>query len=155
MWDPSRPKYPPPPKNKKWWKVRKRKSPTRKRLGGVTLNTWISGSYVSLKNSVDIGLWRSLGFYAWTSLYIYFEVYEIPYTRAANDRLLSDPTWSIIWRDSSFYRVCLYAWTVCRRGMQSLSVETHANPAIGSTSLPISFRGNACQSSNRLYIVTY
>ena len=41
-----------------------------KRLGRGTLNTCAKLQGLSLKNGVDVGLWRKLGCYAWTSLYL-------------------------------------------------------------------------------------
>ena len=71
IWDPLRPKYPKKYKTQiSGEKKKKIKIPIRKRLGRGTLNTCAKFQGLSLKNGVDIGLWRNLGFYAWTSLYV-------------------------------------------------------------------------------------
>ena len=64
MWDPLRPKK----KQISGEKKKKKKKPLRKRLGRGTLNTW-KNQGLSLKNGVDVGLWRNSGFCAWTSLH--------------------------------------------------------------------------------------
>ena len=69
IWDPLRPKYPKKYKTQiSGEKKKKRKIPIRKRLGRGTLNTCAKFQGLSLKNGVDIGLWRNLGFYASTNL---------------------------------------------------------------------------------------
>ena len=45
------------------------KNPIRWRLGMGTLNTRAKFQGLTLKNGVDVGIWRNFGFYAWTSLY--------------------------------------------------------------------------------------
>ena len=61
-------KYKPP--NIWQQKTKKQEKNIRKRLGRGTLNTCAKCQGLSLKNGVDIGLWRNLGFYAWSSLYL-------------------------------------------------------------------------------------
>ena len=72
MWDPLRPKYLQKRQKPKYLaeKKRKRRKDIRKRLGRGTLNTCAKFQGLPPKNGVDVGLWRNLGFYAWTSLCI-------------------------------------------------------------------------------------
>ena len=71
IWDPLRPKHPKNTKTRIFGKKR-RKNLIRKTLSRGTLNTRAKFKRLSLKKGVDIGLWRNLGFYAWTSLYVRF-----------------------------------------------------------------------------------
>ena len=71
IWDPLRPKYPRKNRNPNIWrKKRKQKTPFVKCSAGAHW-TRLQNFRVSLKNGVDVGLSRNLGFYAWTSLYVY------------------------------------------------------------------------------------
>ena len=65
IWDPKPQISPKNTKTQISGKKKKRKAPIRKRLGRGTLNTYAKFQSPSLKNGVDIGLWRKLGFCAW------------------------------------------------------------------------------------------
>ena len=65
-WDPVRPKYPNKYKTSNVWVEKKRKK-EKCSAGHIKRVCTNSGS---LKNGVDLGLWRNLGFYARTSLYL-------------------------------------------------------------------------------------